>query len=320
MRVLALDVGKTGCRAALFDDGVRVAEAEGPGAAGLAAPDGVSAALDATDATARSLGPRRPDLDVVAAGLAGFAAARGRADEVAAALAARHRPRRVVLASDMTTSHLGALDGEAGVVVAAGTGAVALAVAADGGHAVTDGWGWLLGDAGSGFEIGRRGLDAALRAHDGRGGSPALLERARDRFGPPEGIPAAVHGAPHPASTVASFARDVLDVALAGDVWARTVWVEAGAELAASAAAAAGRALGGDAPTGPGDPPTPVSTTGGLFGSALLADAFAAELARRLPTAALRPPAGDALDGAHLAATRPALPHASLLLRRSTDT
>ena len=54
--------------------------------------------------------------------------------------------------------------------MAAGTGTVC--VARRGERLVkVDGWGSLLGDAGSGFAIGRAGLDSALRHADGRGGS-----------------------------------------------------------------------------------------------------------------------------------------------------
>src|SRR5581483_2138299 len=56
--------------------------------------------------------------------------------------------------------------------------------------ACVDGWGHLLGDAGSGFWIGRRGLDAALRAHDGRrGGSPVLARLVERDIGPLDRLP-----------------------------------------------------------------------------------------------------------------------------------
>ncbi|MDT3318074.1 hypothetical protein Q9S71_14695 [Microbacterium sp. KSW4-11] len=35
-----------------------------------------------------------------------------------------------------------------------------------------DGWGWTMGDAGSGFWIGREALTAVMRAHDHRGPGP----------------------------------------------------------------------------------------------------------------------------------------------------
>lgn len=56
-----------------------------------------------------------------------------------------------------------------GIVLIAGTGAVAARLAGRRPVAVVDGHGWLLGDAGSGFWIGRRAVRAVLRALDGRG-------------------------------------------------------------------------------------------------------------------------------------------------------
>ena len=108
MRALLIDGGQSGCRAAHLVDGVRVATATGPGLPRRGRDYGVLRAL-ATGAA-----------DVVAAGLTGFS---GDVAAVAAAVPAA----RVVVSSDAVTAHLGALGGEPGVVVVAGTGAIALA-------------------------------------------------------------------------------------------------------------------------------------------------------------------------------------------------
>jgi len=96
------------------------------------------------------------EVDVVAAGLTGFT---GEVGLVAAAVPAP----LVLVTDDAVTAHLGALGGEPGVVVAAGTGAIALGVGESGASARADGWGTLLGDDGGGYWIGRRsGARAAL--------------------------------------------------------------------------------------------------------------------------------------------------------------
>jgi N-acetylglucosamine kinase-like BadF-type ATPase len=61
-----------------------------------------------------------------------------------------------------------------GIVLIAGTGAVAVRIAARRSVAYADGNGWLLGDEGSGFWIGRETVRAALRAADGRGAPTSL--------------------------------------------------------------------------------------------------------------------------------------------------
>lgn len=329
-RVLSFDVGKTGCRAVLFDRGTRVASGTSAGPAGLVDQGGPAAAVEAMAAAVRGLDVPAPRVDVISVGLAGFAqladqpadqpadpGAGPGADRLAAAVLAHPDldvgARRVALASDMTTSHAGALAGRPGVVVAAGTGAVTLCVDASGRHHVVDGWGYLLGDAGSGYAVGRAGLDSALRAHDGRGGSAALLTLGRDRFGDPDTWPSVVHGSPNPAGTVAAFARDVLTAAEQGDETSRVLWGRAGEALADAVGAAVRRT--------PGTVEVEVATTGGLLDAGeLVREPFRRALAERMPRARLVPRAGDAHDGAFLLATRHDLPHEPLVRRTEGPT
>ncbi|MEQ3553709.1 BadF/BadG/BcrA/BcrD ATPase family protein [Pseudonocardia nematodicida] len=313
-RLLVLDVGKTGCRARLTDGGAPVASGEWPGACGVADRDGAQRALAAIHGVTRGW----PVPDAVAAGLAGLASAPDRAADIAAGLRERFVPDlRVLLTSDMTTWHAGALGGAPGVVLAAGTGVVALGIDAAGRSARVDGWGHLLGDDGGGFALGRAGLAAALRAHDGRsGGSPALLALLRARFGEPDRLPARVHGADNPAREVAAFARDVLAAAGSGDDVARAIVARAAADLAGTAAAADAAVEGAapdraaSDPAGPG-PSRPVACGGGLLDAGpVLTGPLDAELAARSLTRTR--PLGDALDGARLLLEDPHVPHHAL--------
>ena len=262
--ILAVDLGKTSCRAAA--GGRRAA---GAGAPGLAAPGGVRAAQAAivslASNLARELGPAAGFAEVIvgaAGALAAPEAARALADAVLVSLAAQ----RVAVTSDAVIAHAGALNGSPGVVLIAGTGVVALAIGADGALRTVDGWGPWLGDEGGGAWIGAAGLRAALRAHDGRGPSTTLLDAARARFGVPRTWPAQLAD----AAAVASFAPDVF--AADGDATALGIVSAAAEALAASARAA------GDGP---------VVMVGGLAGVEALRE--------RLE---LVPVAGDALDGA----------------------
>jgi N-acetylglucosamine kinase-like BadF-type ATPase len=177
-------------------------------------------------------------------------------------------------------------------VVAAGTGAVALASDGRDNAFRTDGAGYLIGDAGSGFWIGRAGLECAVRARDGRDGSKALLAAAEERFGDLETLPLRLAGDDDRVLAIASFAESVARAARDGDSLAGAIWATAGRELAASAAAAlAGCGLEGV--------DVEVALTGSLrqAGSLLLAP-FEAELASRCPRADPVLPRGNALDGA----------------------
>jgi N-acetylglucosamine kinase-like BadF-type ATPase len=291
--VLAVDAGQTQIRAALADDGRgshNTATAPGVRRMGLdVGPEEVGAELLAAIA---ALGGLPDPVPPVGVGLSGFEAAD---DEdlcrVGELLRRELAVERLAIASDGLTSLLGALGDHDGAVVAAGTGTVC--VARRGEHLVkVDGWGALLGDAGSGFAIGRAGLDAALRQADGRGGSDALLRAAERRYGPLPGLSERIYAAPVPTRAIAAFAADVAGEAAAGDAHAVAILDEAGRELALTACSALGRLFEPDAPA-------MVSYTGNVFScGALLVEPFTRSVLERRPGTEVVPPAGDALAGA----------------------
>jgi glucosamine kinase len=222
-------------------------------------------------------------------------------DRIGAATAELCGAAEVRIAHDSVTAHLGALDGRPGVVVAAGTGVVALALtAAYQAHRV-DGWGHLLGDGGGGFSVGQAGLRAALAAHDGRTPGTLLTALACDAFGPLDDLPRRLYGHADLVARIAGFSHQVATAARAGDPAANAIWREAVAALTTATAAAVSRYLS----TGP-QGPVEVSWTGGLFQlDDLVGEPWRRRVAERVPDAVLVPPAGDGLDGAHILAERP---------------
>ncbi|MFE5393554.1 N-acetylglucosamine kinase [Streptomyces sp. NPDC056568] len=212
--------------------------------------------------------------------------------ELPGALARELGARTVALVADAVTAYVGALGPRAGAVVAAGTGLIAT-----GTDLVrwrrADGWGHLLGDCGGGAWIGRAGLEAALRAHDGRlGGSPPLLARAEERFGPVAGLPGRLYPRTDRPAVLASFAPDVAACA-ADDPVAADVLRAAARHMADSAAAVCP----------PGGEPR-VAVTGGLLklGDPLVVPLEEA-LAKRLPHARRTAAEGDPLRGSVRIAT-----------------
>jgi N-acetylglucosamine kinase-like BadF-type ATPase len=302
---LVVDAGRTRCRAALYAGGgdQPARRVDGPGLPGVADGDGSAgpfAVALAELAGGLSL-PARP-LDAVCVGMTGVLRPGLAAAAVAAAVRRLLAARRVLVTSDVVTGYCGAVGLGPGVVVAAGSGMIALA-AGPLGVARVDGWGYLLGDAGSGFEIGRRGLAAALRAHDGRGGSALLAELAAEAFGPLDEVVEAVYGAGNPVGAVAAFAARVAEAARRGDPHALDIWADAVTEVVDTALAAAARALG---PAATGGRAT-LSWTGGLFGAAdLLLEPFLERVAAARPDLAARPPLGSALLGGYRLAAAPA--------------
>ena len=231
--ILAVDLGKTSCRAAAAGR-----RAEGAGAPGLATPGGVRAAEAAIVSVAKDLDP----FEEVIVGAAGAFAAPDAARALGNALLISLRVQRVAVTSDAVIAHAGALNGQPGTVLVVGTGVAALAIDADGALRTADGWGPWLGDEGGGGWIGAAGLRAALRAHDGRGPTTTLLDAAHARFGAPQTWPAQLND----AAALATFAPDVLT---AQDAVAQAI-----VDAAADALAATARAVGNG----------PVAMVGGL--------------------------------------------------------
>lgn len=201
--------------------------------------------------------------------------------------------QRVVLAHDSVTSYLGALGDVPGVVCAAGTGVVTLGV---GGACVArvDGWGNLLGDAGAGYWIGRRGLEAVMRAYDGRGRATALTAVAQRDFGNLENAYIALQADPRRVSRIAAYSRRVDELADAGDDVCADIMRAAAAELFHSCATALER-------VGESARPSPaMCTIGKVFTSALLSAEFARLVDARWPGTTVRDPLATSLEGAAL--------------------
>ena len=206
------------------------------------------------------------------------------------AAAAAFGVRTVHLAHDSITAYLGALGDERGAVVASGTGVVTLAVGrAD--VARVDGWGYLIGDAGSGYWLGRAALDAVMRAHDGRGKPTALTPIVVADFPDLERAYIDLQSDPDRVGRIAAYARMVADLAET-DAVAGAIVAAAGRELAASVVA-------GLRKVGEADAPTPrVRGIGGVFGGAALAHAFTAAVHEQVPAAEIRIGEAHPLDGA----------------------
>jgi N-acetylglucosamine kinase-like BadF-type ATPase len=280
--LLAIDAGQTG---------IKLRYRRGDETTEWAAP-GIRTDLPLLPQLARAIeraGDAGHRATAVGIGVSGLTAEESDAGALLAA-AATLGTRRMLLAHDSITAYLGALGDERGVVVAAGTGVVTLAVGATE-VARVDGWGNLIGDAGSGYWLGRAALDAVMRHHDGRGEPTVLTDIVRPDFADLESAYIELQGDPSRVQRIAAYARRVTEVA-DDDAVAGAIVAEAGRELAASALAGLRR-------VGEADAAAPrVRGIGGLFHAPALAREFGAELRRLLPAADLRIGEAHPLDGA----------------------
>ena len=83
-------------------------------------------------------------------------------------------PGNRILTHDAQIALAGGAEELSGVIIIAGTGSIVYGMNAAGREAQAGGWGHLLGDEGSGYDIARRALQAVTRTADGRG-RPTLL-------------------------------------------------------------------------------------------------------------------------------------------------
>jgi glucosamine kinase len=153
----------------------------------------------------------------------------------------------------------------------------------DGQVRMIGGWGFLLGDQGSGARMGRSLLEAALLAHDGLLDMAPILRAALAEHGGPEGVVAWGK-----AAAPRDFARlepRILEAAAGGDPAAATILAQAEADIAR----AIDRLMA--------DGPVPVAFLGGL------GPVFAERLAGRY-RGLVRAPKGSGLDGALMLARR----------------
>ncbi len=120
-----------------------------------------------------------------------------------------------------------------GVALVSGTGSSAYGVAPDGRTALAGGWGYLIGDDGSAFDVGREALRAVLRADGGLGPATGLTEALARTLGvtQPRDLIRVVYQAQAPRTTIATLAPLVVQVARADDVIARQILARAGQEL-----------------------------------------------------------------------------------------
>jgi N-acetylglucosamine kinase-like BadF-type ATPase len=223
-------------------------------------------------------------------------------------LVARHGITEVAVAHDATTSYLGALGDAPGAVIAAGTGAVTLAVGASS-VARVDGWGYLLGDAGSAYWIGRAGMDAAMRGHDGRGRITPLTARLQELFPDLASAYVELQADDRRVSRIADFAQVVDELADADPV-AAGIMDAAAAELSESVLAGL-RGVGLM-----GSEPPRVCALGQVLRSRHIQQRFVRYLRMQWPDLQLASPLGNALHGAALLANLgESSPLASLVAR-----
>jgi N-acetylglucosamine kinase-like BadF-type ATPase len=178
-----------------------------------------------------------------------------------------------------------------GIVLIAGTGSIAYGLTDRGEIVRAGGWGHLVGDEGSGYDIGRQAIARGLRSREGRDTPSVLLDRIMARLGVADlaGLVAFVYSPATAKADIAALAATVAEAAAAGDSLAAGILAAAADDLAALVVSVIARGF-------PGPDPVPVAAYGGLLRACpFLRDRIAVRLAGR---AELLPPGPEPVMGA----------------------
>jgi len=132
----------------------------------------------------------------------------------------------------------GAASGPA-LALICGTGSIVYGRTVTGELIRAGGWGYLLGDEGSGYAIGSAALRAVMQAYDGRGSKTLLSELVLKRYGlsTPLDLVRRIYGVESPSSAIASLTDLVEQAAESGDSVAIAILEESSRELARAIAA-----------------------------------------------------------------------------------
>ncbi len=284
MIILGVDGGGSKTEAVIMDDGLRVL---GTGMAGpsntsfIPHETAVNAFRDAISQAMKEAGVRASDIDVT-----GSTFAVGIRDALAelGISAPFHR-----ISEGHVAFERAGLQERRGVVVVAGTGCSIWGMNAEREYCI-GGWGAVLGDDGSAYDIGRRGIRRAFMAVDGRCPATKLTDAVLEYFGVRKiwDVIGRLLGTQVNQSLIAGFARRVGELAAAGDEAALEIVEQVGEELGEMAAFVARQVF--DA-----EDEFPFVLSGGVFNlGSLIIDPFRAVVTpqfvqARIITARMRP-------------------------------
>ena len=222
----------------------------------------------------------------------------GGPDDKREILAAILRTNRLIVTTDAEIALSGATVTGQGIAAIAGTGSIAIGCNAEGRRARTGGWGYIFGDEGSGFDIARQALRAALRMEEGWGPPTSLRQALLHATGRRDAnqVLHLFYTPEWPRSRVAALASLVDAAAAEGDAAAIGILNRAAVELALLVAAVRSQLWK------PGDA-VDVACIGGVFQSRTVLEHFRL-LVELDPGNRCGPPSHGPAEGALLEAYR----------------
>ncbi|MFC2170794.1 BadF/BadG/BcrA/BcrD ATPase family protein [Calditrichota bacterium] len=237
-RILAFDIGATSSKGLLCKisgEDIAVGESDGFNLRTGSRDQLKQLVLKVTSQINKQVGTAISDPFAVVLGIAGGGSKESR-QRVADYVQSKWIRSRIFIHHDAFIAHYGAFRGGPGVMVTSGTGSIAYGRNSDGTEARGGGWGWMLGDEGSGWWIGRQAVRSVLSAREG-GQETKLTELVKENFeiNEPYELLGIVYAAKFDRSKISSLSKQVYEIALAGDAVAASILHNAGKELGLTA-------------------------------------------------------------------------------------
>jgi len=178
------------------------------------------------------------------AGLAGAGRPADR-EVIHRALESHHLAERITIDTDASAALAGAFAGGPGIIVISGTGAICFGKSDQGVVYRCGGWGYLLGDEGSGYYIGQQALIAALKHLDGRGPQTVLKSAIEEKYqvASVDLLISLIYSGKIDRAEIAALAPMVFSLSEEGDEVSRQIIINAGLEIG-KIIAAVGKKLG----------------------------------------------------------------------------
>ena len=204
----------------------------------------------------------------------------------------------IFVVEDSDVALAGATGGSEGVLVYSGTGSVGLGISSTGKRVKCGGWGYLLGDEGSGYSIGLAALRRTCRVLDGRAGPSILKDAVMESLevNDARSLIHLVYGHGLDRTRIASLTEIVAKAAAGNDELAEEILSKAGHDLAR---------LCMDTIALLEEPSARVHYSGGVFKAGpILLDSFREDIGKRFPHISIHPALYPPVIGAAILAFR----------------
>ncbi|MEW9096038.1 MAG: BadF/BadG/BcrA/BcrD ATPase family protein [Clostridiaceae bacterium] len=122
------------------------------------------------------------DVELISMGIAGIGRNKDR-NTFLSIISSLNIESNLLLTTDIHIALVGAHGKEKGIFTLSGTGSISFAIDSYGRQYRVGGWGHIIGDEGSGYDIAKKGLALVAKTIDGIGENPSLMDRVFHRYG-----------------------------------------------------------------------------------------------------------------------------------------